>query len=196
MTPPEENRAEKNAPHPMNATESEGSPEQGWSQEEIRNAYEEHASDVRLFLAGVTRDLHLADDLLQGVFSRLLERSHQIRRETLRGWLFQVAWNEVQLYRRREGIRVRHERSDTLASSSKTDRNVSESPLKQLVDRESVDRLRKGIEALPEEQRFIVEARMREGKTLAVIARELGLSLSTVAGRLQAALKRLKENLK
>lgn len=165
----------------------------GWSPEEIRRAYLEHAADVRLFLVGVVRDPYLADDLLQGVFARLLERSLQVRRETLRGWLFQVAWNEVQLYRRREGVRVRYERSDRVVRSEAAD--GTESPLKELVDRESVERLKKGIDLLPDEQRIIVEARMREGKTLAAIAEELGLPLGTVAGRLQAALKRLKENL-
>lgn len=165
----------------------------GWSREEIRRAYLEHAADVRLFLVGVVRDPHLADDLLQGVFARLLERSLQVRRETLRGWLFQVAWNEVQLYRRREGVRVRYERSDRVVRSEAAD--GTESPLKELVDRESVERLKKGIDLLPDEQRIIVEARMREGKTLAAIAEELGLPLGTVAGRLQAALKRLKESL-
>jgi len=160
----------------------------GWTPEEIRRAYEEHARDLRMFLVGVVRNRHLADDLLQGVFARLLERSHQVRRETLRGWLFQVAWNEVQLYRRREGVRVRHER----AEQSPMDEPDA---LEQLVDREAVERLQAGIAELPEEQRKILEARMREGKKLAVIAGELGLPLSTVAGRLQAALKRLKENL-
>ncbi len=160
----------------------------GCTPEEIRRAYEEHARDLRMFLVGVVRNRHLADDLLQGVFARLLERSHQVRRETLRGWLFQVAWNEVQLYRRREGVRVRHER----AEKSPVDELA---PLEQLVDRESVERLQAGIAELPDEQRKILEARMREGKKLAVIAGELGLPLSTVADRLQAALKRLKENL-
>ncbi|MCA9093670.1 MAG: sigma-70 family RNA polymerase sigma factor [Planctomycetaceae bacterium] len=160
----------------------------GWTPEEIRRAYEEHARDLRMFLVGVVRNRHLADDLLQGVFARLLERSHQVRRETLRGWLFQVAWNEVQLYRRREGVRVRYERAEQPPVDEPA-------PLEQLVDRESVERLQTGIAELPEEQRKILEARMREGKKLAVIAGELGLPLSTVADRLQAALKRLKENL-
>lgn len=166
-----------------------------WTQAEVREAYEEHAAGVRLFLVGVVRNASLADDLLQAVFAKLLERGHQVRRETLRGWLFQVAWNEVQLYRRTEGVRQKHEQGFGSERQRGSGRSESETPLGQLVDREAVERIRARLEELPEDLRRIVEAKVRDGKTLAKIAAELGVPLGTVASRFQAALKRLKESL-
>lgn len=164
--------------------------EQEWCSEQVRHAYEEHSVGVRLFLVGVLRDSSLADDILQVVFAKLLTHGQRVRRETVRGWLFQVAWNEVQLHRRREAGRSRVER--TLEWIPKVE---SGDPLQEILKRESIEEVRKGIAALPEEQRLILEGRLRDGKTFSVLAEELGLPTGTVVSRLHSAFKRLKEYL-
>jgi RNA polymerase sigma-70 factor, ECF subfamily len=60
----------------------------------IELTYQSYATSLRGFLARMTGDADLADDLLQQVFLRLAERGPDLRPDSnLRAWLFRVARN-------------------------------------------------------------------------------------------------------
>ncbi len=69
--------------------------------------YECYAEELRLFLTGVLRNADLADEALQNTFAKAVESGHTAREESVKGWLFQVAFNEAILLRRRGQVHTR-----------------------------------------------------------------------------------------
>ena len=63
--------------------------------------YLEHADQLRRFLVGVLRDEHLASDVLQVAFAKLVERGHSVDPASRKSWLFTVAYREALALRRR-----------------------------------------------------------------------------------------------
>ena len=66
--------------------------------------YVEHADDLKAFLIGVLRDRDLAADALQSTFTKTIESGHTAREESLKGWLFRVAFNEAMAIRRKQHV--------------------------------------------------------------------------------------------
>src|ERR1700722_11666213 len=64
-----------------------------------------HGAELRRFVLGVVRDPSLADDVLQATFVKAIELGHTARTETLKGWLFRVAYHEALAVRRRQGVK-------------------------------------------------------------------------------------------
>lgn len=149
--------------------------------------YEEHADELRRFLFGVLRDHDLSTDALQNAFSKMIEVGHTARQETLKGWLFRVAYHEALALRRRQGVDGKAMRK--LADAGPP---ASESPDETLCRSEAVDRVRSALEQLPAEQRQVVRMRMYEQQTFAAIAAELGLPLGTVLTRMKLAVDKLR----
>lgn len=149
--------------------------------------YEEHSQELRRFLIGVLRDHDLATDALQNAFSKMIEVGHTARQETLKGWLFRVAYHEALALRRRQGVDGKAMRK--IASAGPP---ASESPDELLCRSEAVDRVRDALEQLPAEQRQVVRMRMYRQQTFAAIAAELGLPLGTVLTRMKLAVDKLR----
>jgi RNA polymerase sigma-70 factor (ECF subfamily) len=152
--------------------------------------YAEHAAELHAFLLGVLRDSELAADALQATFAKAVELGHTAREESRKPWLFRVALNEALVIRRRQGVENRAiERLAWIRPRG------GEGPDDALARRETVERVREALAALPVEQRRVVEMRVYDDKTFAVIAHELGLPLGTVLSRMQLALKKLRSTL-
>lgn len=164
-------------------------PPERLSSEAVRTLYDLHGRDVLTFLAGVLRNQDAASDVCQATFQRLLEAGHTARQETIRGWLFKVAFHEAMEYRRK-GARGDKVLQDYGAAA--TDGEVTVWPLQSLVKAEEVARLKQLLTALPAEQRFVVQQRIQEDKTFAVIADELKVPLGTVLTRMRLAVEKLR----
>ena len=67
----------------------------------------EYSRDLEAFLLGVLRNRELALEALQNTFQRVLEAGHTARSESIKGWLFKVAFHEAMLLRRRQGTQDR-----------------------------------------------------------------------------------------
>ena len=67
----------------------------------VVSLYETHGEELRRFVLGVVRDPDLTGDVMQATFSKALELGHTARPETLKGWLFRVAFHEALASRRR-----------------------------------------------------------------------------------------------
>lgn len=157
----------------------------------VASLYVEHSGELRNFLIGVLRDPELAGEVLQATFTRCVEVGHTAREETLKGWLFRVAFHEALAFRRRQGVDARAK--EKLAWTTKP---ASPSADERLIRWESVEAVRAALEELPPEQRDVVRQRIYEEKTFAVIAAEQGLPLGTVLTRMRLAMEKLRKKLK
>ena len=73
----------------------------------VHAIYQRWHTDVRRFLMAITGDAELAEELLQATFGRLVEAGQAARPESMRGWLFKVAHNELRLWKRRAATHAR-----------------------------------------------------------------------------------------
>lgn len=160
--------------------------------ESVADLYRQHAGEMRPFLAGVLRDRELADEVLQTVFRKALEKGHTAT-ENIRSWLFKVAWNEAMLVRRlqtrRAGVLQKAARSRGVSEGIPEDSEAA------AVRQEMVAEVRRAIGQLPDEQELVVRMRIYEEKKFAVIAEELALPLGTVLSRMRAAMMKLEKSL-
>ncbi len=186
--------------HPETASESAA--DQRLRPAEVDALYAQFGSDVLAFLAGVLRDRDLAAEALQNTFRRLLEVGHTARPESVKGWLFKVAFHEGLALKRRQGADHRailqygrlRSASQGIDSAGLT---RGDSPqMQELISDEEVRRLRQGLAELPAEQRWVVERRIDHEETFAVIAANLGVPLGTVLTRMRLALQKLERILK
>ena len=160
--------------------------------ESVADLYRQHAGELRSFLAGVLRNRELADEVLQTVFRKALEKGHTAT-ENIRSWLFKVAWNEAMLVRR---VQARQAGGLQKAARSRgVSEGIPEESESAAVRQETVDEVRRAICQLPDEQELVVRMRIYEEKKFAVIAEELGLPLGTVLSRMRAAMMKLEKSL-
>jgi RNA polymerase sigma-70 factor (ECF subfamily) len=154
--------------------------------------FDDLAPELRRFVVGVVRDPDLADDVLQATFLKALERGHEARPETARGWLFRVAFHEALAARRRDSTRARGLKR--LAGLGWTAN--AQPPDGRMIKDETVALVREAMARLPEEQRTVVLARICDDKTFAEIAAEAGLPLGTVLTRMRRALEKMRKTLR
>lgn len=155
----------------------------------VHAIYERWHADVRRFLMATTGDAELAEELLQVTFSRLIEAGQAARPESVRGWLFKVAHNELRLWKRRAATHARW-----LGNASPR-AAAGPVPWEEAIRGEERAGVRLALANLPPEQRQVVEARIDQGKSFAVIAAEQGLPLGTVLTRMRLALAKLRRTL-
>jgi RNA polymerase sigma-70 factor (ECF subfamily) len=153
--------------------------------------YVQHAEELRCLALGLLRNADLASEVLQNTFTKAVEVGHTAHEETLKGWLFRVAFHEAMALRRRQS--VRDKAAHRLAAQGPP---LTETPDEQVCRFETVASVQAAVEKLPPDQRQVVRMRMYEHKKFREIAAELGLPLGTVLTRMQLALKKLRQNLK
>jgi RNA polymerase sigma-70 factor (ECF subfamily) len=148
--------------------------------------FDRYETPLFQFLAGMLRDRHLAEDVLQDTFVRALERLDGVDPDHLRGWLFTVAYHQAMLAKRRVKRRP-------LSQPAAPDRpDPSPGPVDQAEQEESAGRLRRLLEELPLPQREVVRRRVYEGKRFREIAAELDCPLNTALARMHEGIKRLR----
>jgi RNA polymerase sigma-70 factor (ECF subfamily) len=154
----------------------------------------EYARDLEAFLLGVLRDRELALEALQNTFQRVLEAGHTARSESIKGWLFKVAYHEAMLLRRRQATRERALK--VYGATPRPDGQEWTAPPVSLVREEDLRRLRAALQELPAEQRAVVERRIYREQTFAMIAADLKLPLGTVLTRMRLAMDKLQRRLR
>jgi len=164
--------------------------------------YEEHSVGLSRFLLGLLRNEAAAADALQTTFIRLLEKGHTVQQQdSLKSWLFRVAYNEAMLIRRRASMSRKHAENvawkvQSLGSADRgTDDRLSQS-VHFAIQQEDIQQVREALTKLPDAQRVVVEMRIYEGLKFREIADQLDEPLGTVLARMQAGLKKLKPILK
>jgi RNA polymerase sigma-70 factor (ECF subfamily) len=153
--------------------------------------YVEHADELKAFLLGVLRDRDLVGDALQGTFVKAIEFGHTAQAESLKSWLFQVAFREALVLRRRQATDERARQRIGEQAFPSVDAHSGQTPDVILVRRETLEAVRGALEKLPDEQRTVVRLRMYEQLKFSKIAEQLDVPLGTVLTRMQLALKKL-----
>jgi RNA polymerase sigma factor (sigma-70 family) len=143
-----------------------------------------------------------AEDLLQDVFSRLVEANRLLMPiEHVTGWLYRVARNAItDLFRRTrpepfadtsiedaDGERLRVE--DLLPSPDA-------GPDALLLKNALLEELSLALDELPEEQRFVFIAHEIEGRSFKDLSAETGVKVNTLLARKRYAVLHLRERLR
>jgi RNA polymerase sigma factor (sigma-70 family) len=153
--------------------------------------YYEFAAELLAFLKALLRDDDAAEEALQNTFQRWLMSGGSVRSETVRGWLFKVAYHEAMEFRRKQSVHERFLKRYQSQGLGGVQSEFGGGP-EQTEDRQ---RVWQAVMALPVEQRDVVVRRIYREQTFAAIAEECGLPLGTVLTRMRLALKRLQRAL-
>lgn len=152
-----------------------------FTREEVEEAYREHAPALIVFACSIVGQRSRAQDVVQQVFLRLVERPLQ-RPDDLRAYLFtairNAAMNELRSTRQ-------------LVELSEEDSWFEGCGHDVLSERH----LRSALWSLPEEQRQVIVLHIWGELTFAEIAVVLGISANTAASRYRYALERLREQM-
>lgn len=146
---------------------------------EIETLYRQHGPALLLFAIAITGERSSAQDAVHHVFARLLERR-----------LGHVVDAKAYLYR--------CVRNAVLNQKKVQERNVTldeDTPWFDVLNRDSIEELslRRGLRALPSEQRQVVVLRVWCGLSYTEIAHLLEISANTAASRYRYALEKLRE---
>ena len=146
-------------------------------------------SRLRNFIRRRVADPRDAEDILQDVFSELVEANQLLMPiDHLSGWLFQVARNRIiDLFRRRKPESL--ELEDLLPSpDAGPDALMARAAL--------LDELEAAIAELPPEQRDVFVAHELHGRSFKEMAAAAGVSVNTLLSRKRYAVLRLRERLR
>lgn len=137
---------------------------------------------LRRFAHGLTPDRHLADDLVQAACLKALERWHQWQPGTsLASWLFRIVQNTwIDEFRSRARQATDSDEDALLDLPGEDGRAVVER-------RSELQAVRRGIAALPEEQRAVLLLVTVDGLSYQEAAEVLGVPMGTVMSRLARA---------
>lgn len=169
----------------------------------VQRLYDQFSTELGAFLLGVLRDRDLVAEALQSTFLKAIESGHTAREETVKGWLFRVAFNEAMSIRRKQTI---HQKALTKLSqeslgwlkpnSSSESTSSTESGFERICREETAEQIQQAVEQLPAEQQYVVRARIYDQKKFADIASELGVPLGTVLTRMRLAMTKLSARIK
>jgi RNA polymerase sigma factor (sigma-70 family) len=157
-------------------------PENRLSEDEVRQLYDRHGPALMLYARAFVADGAAAEDVVHGVFLKLLGTRPIVLQAPL-AYLFRAVKNA--------------------ALNAKRDRS-RDVPLPEQVEwfswrgsePEAALALQRGLQDLADEQREAVIMRIWSGMTLEEIAAATGAPLNTVASRYRYALAKLRERLK
>ncbi len=153
----------------------------------VINAWGNHEAGLRGFLTRQTKDVAMAEDILQETFLRAMtEGATFCSLENPRAWLFRVARN--QLIDQSRSYAARHQ-------ASELDQDIPEEN-DEIPAVTTLDAcLPKALTRLNKEDREVIERCDLEGEQQAQYAEYKGISLAAAKSRVQRARNRLKKEL-
>ncbi|MBC7172001.1 MAG: RNA polymerase sigma factor [Polyangiaceae bacterium] len=152
------------------------------------------------FVLRSVRDVGRAEEILQEVFLRVVQRSGEFRGHSkFSTWLYTIARNQCIDHGRKMAFR-RHASLDAPSHASEgdqgptlLDRVASQGPGsdREAIGRQLKEAIERAIEELPEEQREVFLMRQVQNLAFKDIATVVGTSENTVKSRMRYALERL-----
>ncbi|MBC8167245.1 MAG: sigma-70 family RNA polymerase sigma factor [Bryobacteraceae bacterium] len=160
---------------------------------QISETVEREKSRLRNFIRTRVVDREEAEDILQDVFSELVEGYRLMKPvEQVGAWLFRVARNRItDLFRKKKPELFSEQEpgyEDFLPSGAA-------GPEEAYAQNVLFDAIGEALNELPEEQRFVFIAHEVEGVSFKQLAAETGLSVNTLLSRKRYAVARLREKL-
>jgi len=157
----------------------------------LRDVYEKYKDDLVTLAAALLTDVSSAEDVVHDVFVSFIESSRKFRLTgSLKGYLAICVANRARTKNRSQQVRNRvlPDRTDT------TDPD-SGNPEFAAVFGEELRQLGVALEQLPYEQREVLILRSHGRMKFKKIAKQQGVSISTVQGRYRYALDKLRSML-
>ena len=148
-----------------------------------------YAGPLRKFFRARVSEPQDADDLVQEVFVRLSERADTLQIENPEAYLFQTAANLLRDRARRAATRAAA--SHELTEQTKVSYEEL-SPERVLLGKRRVEELIRALMELPERTRTIFMLHRFEDRKYSEIARQLGISTSSVEKHMMDAIRHLK----
>jgi RNA polymerase sigma-70 factor, ECF subfamily len=157
----------------------------------LETLYDRYAGMLSSVLNRILSDTQAAEEILQDIFYQLWRRASEFdaSRGSLAGWLMVIARN-------RAISQLRHHNPAAGEELVENTVSLSFNLESAVAQKELLDKVKGAIEALPKEQRAIVELAYFEGLTHSEIAERMGDPLGTVKTRLRTALETLKRVLR
>jgi RNA polymerase sigma factor (sigma-70 family) len=168
----------------------------------ISEAVEREQSRLRRFIRRRVADPRDAEDILQDVFSALVEANRLLMPiDHVTGWVFRVARNRItDLFRKKK--------PESFSDAAVTGEDDERLQLEDLLPSSGagpdavyarnvlLDELELAVDELPEEQREVFVAHELEGRSFKEMAAETGVSVNTLLSRKRYAVLRLRERLR
>jgi RNA polymerase sigma factor (sigma-70 family) len=169
---------------------------------QISDIIAEERSRLRNFIRRRVPDPSDAEDIVQEVFSRLVEANRLLMPiEHVTGWLFRVARNRIiDLFRKK---RLETSGSDPVAVSDDGEVLLLEDvlpspdagPAEAYARNVLLDQIEEALDELPEDQRDAFIAHEIDGYTFKEIAARTGVSINTLLSRKRYAVLHLRDRL-
>jgi RNA polymerase sigma-70 factor (ECF subfamily) len=165
----------------------------------VERACVQMEADLKVFLVGVLKNHHLAEDIFQKTVIRAIEAADSVQMETLRGWLFRIALNEARQFQREQRREAGHREKIANALLVERSEQLSLSDAHQMAEMRLVNNdlsnvLKRSLEKLPSVQQEVIRRRVYDGLTFAEIAVQMGLPIGTVLTWMRRGLLKLKED--
>jgi RNA polymerase sigma-70 factor (ECF subfamily) len=156
--------------------------------------YAKHRGTLYRFLLRSLRDPHLADELFQETWSRVISsRSRYQPQAKFSTWLLQIAHHlMIDSHRRKRPLADGEEAETALARHAVPEREQPEQALSEFERRRGLQR---AIEQLPDDQRTVILLRLEHELSLEDIAQVTGVGRETVKSRLRYAMTKLRDEL-
>lgn len=153
--------------------------------ESIFNSY---AKDIKRFILSKTRDLEVAEDIVQDTFVKIWEDCKNVVYDTVKSYLYTIANNLFLNI-------AKHNKVVNSYHVNYKNENTNESPEFLLLEEEFLIKLETAIADLPEGQREVFLLNRIEKMKYRDIAVQLGISVKAVEKRMHSALLVLREKI-
>jgi len=165
----------------------------------ITDAVKQEQSRLRNFIRRRVPDSRDAEDILQDVFSELVEANRLLMPiDHLTGWLFRVARNRItDLFRKKRPESLNEAVSSEDESLTLEDMLPSPDAGPEALYARSVllEELEDALDELPDEQREVFVGHEIEGRSFKEMSAESGVSVNTLLSRKRYAVLHLRERL-
>ena len=166
----------------------------------IAEAVERDEPRLRNFIRRRVADIGDAEDVLQDVFSELVEAYRVMKpAEEMTAWLFRVTRNRItDLFRRRKAVSLNDPVSDEDDARTLEDLLPSPDagPDAEFARGVMIDAMEDALEELPPNQREVFVAHELEGRSFKEISEATGVGVNTLLSRKRYAVLYLRERLK
>jgi len=161
----------------------------------LNKLFKEHISDVNKFIYSKVKDKHLAKDLSQETFIKLIKTLRKKNYEDkgkFRSFAFCVAHNTIRDYYRKKKNKPKFKRSESYDIFSK----IKYEQLNKeefLIKEQMLGEIKALLNKIPLKLRTVLVCRFYNNMTFKEIAKQTNLSINTVQGRFRYGMNRLKQ---
>lgn len=154
----------------------------------FESIFNKYAKDIKRYVYSKTRDIEIAEDIIQDTFVKIWEDCDKVLFATVKSYLYTIANNLFLNI-------AKHNKVVQLHQQGFVEDNTVETPEFILLEEEFLIKLEKAIADLPVLQREVFLLNRIEKKKYKEIAEQLNISVKAVEKRMHGALLVLREKI-